>query len=102
MTGDLLTDNDLKTERATEPVKRWFSWWLAKERGVSLCVNGVVYALPSQKPWRVPAAYPSRDAADTEAHEVIDQLRAPFGISKRRFEELALEYLGAFPEGEAP
>ena len=105
--AQLLTDDDLRTERAPvkEPAKRWFMWWLAKASGVSLTVveSSVSYELPKNEPWQAPAIYPSRDAADTEARDIIGKIRAPYpDVSERDFSELILEYLGAYPDGERP
>lgn len=94
MTGDLLTDDDLKTERATEPPKRWFNW--------SASVNDAVYECSCGRDVRVragvarlphcPTAHPSKDIAESKAlADMQDVGRALYWI-----------YLGAFPEGERP
>lgn len=90
--SDLLTDDDLRTERGPvkEPAKRWRNWYVAlkhiTKRTGERYEPGEVY--PS------PCAWPSKDIAVTKA--TIDQ---------RPDSSHALgdaEYLGAFPEGERP
>jgi hypothetical protein len=88
--GDLLTDNDLKTERATEPPKRWVNWWRAEERAYDPTTGdtfepGEEYA--DENVW------PSKDTAETDAAAA---LRLPRDVY------MLVTYLGAFPDGETP
>lgn len=97
--SDLLTDEDLRTERepVKEPAKNWVNWWRSLETHESCCG-------PLQPPNTVYAElcvpcgvgpHPSRDVAETWAHEMMREDMAEYG----RYTD---EYLGAFPEGERP
>lgn len=91
--SDLLTDVDLKTERALEPPKRWLNWWRIQVTVLGECVKC------AQEDWRFAGqeysdcacdgGYPSVDVAETEAAQVLSEY--PF-----------VEWLGAYPEGERP
>lgn len=91
--SDLLIDLDLKTERVSEPPKRWRNWWFSHGAG-------------DEGPWREgcddqsnpqadPTIYPSKDAAEAVADHQVEQMGAAQGPS-------LLTYLGAYPEGERP
>ena len=86
--SDLLTDDDLRTERepVKEPSKRWVTHWRSKRPGF---VIGRLYDVGDV--YVSPRVFPSRDIADSAAAE---QLTRP---------EMAAhwDYIGAHP-GEAP
>lgn len=81
--SDLLTERDLKTERATEPPKRWRNWFDSLTGRWS---SGATGPQPGSKLW------PSKDLAETAAAgwEMHSNWRGK------------VKYLGAFPDGEAP
>lgn len=93
--SDLLTERDLKTERATEPPKRWRIKMQAKEE---LVLRDYVYQ--EGEFFQVGPHYPSKDAAESAAMDFLSHALDP----PRDHEILAnvAEYIGAFPDGEAP
>jgi hypothetical protein len=76
---------------ATEPPKRWRNWWQASRDGLVGCGKcNVTWSMAKGDTvgdhcW----THPSRDVAETVAAKHCE---SPF----------ALQYLGAYPEGERP
>lgn len=97
--SDLLTSPDLKTERATEPPKRWRNWWIANYPSVrtlcDLCGGSVPFIKAGDKYATHCFPHPSKDVAESEASRQIEDDIAEWG-------EQLDEYLGAFPDGKAP
>lgn len=89
----VLWDDELRTERepAKEPSKRWRNWYRAKlacdvcapNQTLSMEPGGVFYGSP----------HPSKEIAEQRAFDEM----ASNGENAR-----AIEYRGAFPEGEQP
>lgn len=87
--SDLLTSDDLKTERATEPSRAW---------------KNVVWH-PEATPYRQgifgpgdvcsPAEWPTREVAEAKWRDWANQ-------NDLFVERWSLQYLGAFPADEAP
>lgn len=94
--SELLTDDDLKTERATEPPKRWRNWWRATMPLDCMdCGHEPAVGVPYGGCNCPSAVFPSRDIAETEAADDLNYQVAAWGHQLE-------EYLGAFPEGEQP
>lgn len=94
--SDLLTDLDLKTERATEPPKRWRNWWR-----FSIPVRGLDRDY-DQGDHPGPIVFPSRDIAETVARHKLEHGKLTWSDGHKTPFSAYIEYLGAFPDGEAP
>ena len=87
----MLADLNPKAEAKTEPAKKWFSWWRTR-RDVRLeHPSGTTHLGPNTV--FVCGPYPSKDAAHTEALEVI---------AENAWNSEGVSYLGSYPEGERP
>lgn len=86
MSGDLLTERDLKTERA--PPKRWKNKWRVFVRH---CVSTANYEVRPPGVYWSPETYPSKEVAEQKARDYL----ADDGELRIK------EWLGAHPvEGE--
>ncbi len=91
--SDLLTTPELVREVAKEPPKRWRNWWHAPCDGVGECVfTGKLTAWRAGEAYPGFRVYPSRDAAETSAKEIVSG----------RYGGPIANYIGAYPEGERP
>lgn len=88
---DLLTTPELVSETVKEPAKRWRNWWCSSGRP-TVCL--ICDARRRPAPGEVFAdhcrTFPSKDAAETRANEII------------QIDTKVSAYLGAYPEGERP
>ena len=95
----LLNDADFSEqvtlESVVEPPKRWCNWWRAVDDiGATCARTGVFVDYSTGEVFIAPAVWPTKDAAQTYAAEIIaDQIAHGFKAN---------QYLGAHPvEGDA-
>ena len=93
--GDLLTDNDLKTERATEPPKRWRNWYRARYASVLFNGRGEKRSVAAGQKYPGQYVWPSKEIAEQKSSECC-------GVAASGREYHKGFYLGAFPDGETP